>query len=128
MALTKPRRTHETSGAMDSRSMTGPFFEVPSKDIGAEVAAKVALGVAVPGHDRFEHVLPAVRRMDVARTQRALFEVAELVEHEQRMITEYTGGPTGGWSPAYGATARPKCEAAAESGECRGRRDCPDPE
>ena len=30
MALTKPRRTHETSGAMDSRSMTGPFFEVPS--------------------------------------------------------------------------------------------------
>jgi hypothetical protein len=35
MALTKPRRTHETSGAMDSRSMTGPFFEVPlslSKD------------------------------------------------------------------------------------------------
>jgi len=29
MALTKPRRTHETSGAMDSRSMTGPFFEVP---------------------------------------------------------------------------------------------------
>ena len=33
MALTKPRRTHETSGAMDSRSMTGPFFEVPSRDI-----------------------------------------------------------------------------------------------
>jgi hypothetical protein len=30
MALTKPRRTHETSGAMDSRSMTGPFFEVPT--------------------------------------------------------------------------------------------------
>jgi len=29
MAFTKPRRTHETSGAMDSRSMTGPFFEVP---------------------------------------------------------------------------------------------------
>jgi hypothetical protein len=32
MALTKPRRTHETSGAMDSRSMTGPFFEVPKYD------------------------------------------------------------------------------------------------
>ena len=29
MALTKPRRTHETSGVMDSRSITGPFFEVP---------------------------------------------------------------------------------------------------
>ena len=37
--------------------------------IGAEVAAEVALPVA--GHDRFEHVLPAVRRMDVARTQRS---------------------------------------------------------
>ena len=52
--------------------------------IGAEVAAEVALPVA--GHDRFEHVLPAVRRMDVARAQRTAFEVAELVEHEQRMV------------------------------------------
>ena len=52
--------------------------------IGTKVAAKVALPVA--GHDRFEHVPPAIRRMDVARSQRALFEVAELVEHEQRMV------------------------------------------
>src|SRR5258708_7941029 len=52
--------------------------------IGAEVAAEATLPVT--GHDRFEHVLPAVRRMDVARAQRTAFEVAELVEHEQRMI------------------------------------------
>ena len=29
MALTKQRRTHETPGDMDSRSMRGQFFEVP---------------------------------------------------------------------------------------------------
>ena len=29
MAPNKPRRTNETSGAMDSRSLKGPFFEVP---------------------------------------------------------------------------------------------------
>ena len=52
--------------------------------IGAEVAAEVALPVA--GHDRFEHVLPAVRRMNVARAQRRTLQIAELVEHEQRVI------------------------------------------
>lgn len=31
MAPNKPRRTNETSGAMDSRSLKGPFFEVPIK-------------------------------------------------------------------------------------------------
>ncbi len=48
--------------------------------IGAEVAAKLALPIA--RHDRFEQVLPAVRRMDVARAQRGTLQVAELVEHE----------------------------------------------
>ncbi len=52
--------------------------------IGAEVAAEVALPVA--GHDRFEHVLPAVRRMDVARAQCRTLQIAELVEHEQRVV------------------------------------------
>ncbi len=52
--------------------------------IGAEVAAEVALPVA--GHDRFEHVFPAVRRVNVARAQRRTLEITELVEHEQRMI------------------------------------------
>jgi len=38
---------------------------VGERGIGAEVAAQVAF--PVEGHDRFEHVLPADRRMDVAR-------------------------------------------------------------
>ena len=42
MALTKPRRTHETSGAMDSRSMTGPFFEVPMCESDGPVSGEVA--------------------------------------------------------------------------------------
>ena len=29
-APTKPRQTHQPSGSMDGRSLTGPFFEVPS--------------------------------------------------------------------------------------------------
>ena len=52
--------------------------------IGAEVAAKVSLPIA--GHGRCEHVLPAVRRMDVARAQRRTLQIAELVEHEQWMV------------------------------------------
>src|SRR6267142_6188476 len=43
--------------------------------IGAEVAAEVALPVA--GHDRFEHVLPAVRRVNVARAQRRTLQITE---------------------------------------------------
>ena len=31
MAPTKPRRNHETSGAMASASLTDPFFEVPAR-------------------------------------------------------------------------------------------------
>lgn len=57
---------------------------VGKSGIGAEVAAEVALPVA--GHDRFEHVLPAVRRMNVARAQRRTLQINELVEHEQRMV------------------------------------------
>ena len=43
--------------------------------IGAEVAAEATLPVT--GHDRLEHVLLSVRRMDVARAQPTAFEVAE---------------------------------------------------
>jgi hypothetical protein len=52
--------------------------------IGAEVAAEITLPVT--GHDRFEHVLSAVGRMDVALAQRRTLQIAELVEHEQRMV------------------------------------------
>src|SRR5207253_1281327 len=41
----------------------------------------------VTRHDRVEHFLPAVRAVDVAGTQGTAFQIAELIEHEQRMIT-----------------------------------------
>ena len=59
-------------------------LRVRESGIGAEVAALELAPIA--GHDRFEHVLPTVRRMDVARTQRGPFQIAELIEHKQRMI------------------------------------------
>jgi hypothetical protein len=38
--------------------------------------------------DRFEHTLPAVGAVDVAGAQNAAFQVAELVEYEQRMVAD----------------------------------------
>ena len=52
--------------------------------VGAEVAAHLA--VLVTRDHGFEHVLPAARRMNIARTQRAAFQISKLVEDEQRMI------------------------------------------
>ena len=52
--------------------------------IGTEVAALELPPIA--GHDRLNLVLPTVRRMDVARTQHAAFQITELIEHEQRVI------------------------------------------
>src|SRR5215831_18257109 len=40
----------------------------------------------VAGHDGLEHVVPAVSAVHVAGTQSTAFEVAKLVEHEQRVI------------------------------------------
>src|SRR6516164_4086975 len=40
----------------------------------------------VARHDRLEHVVPAVSAVHVAGTQSTAFEVAKLVEHEQRVI------------------------------------------
>jgi hypothetical protein len=37
-------------------------------------------------HDGLEHTLPAIRAVHIAGMQRAAFQVAELVEDEQRMI------------------------------------------
>ena len=53
--------------------------------IGAEVAADVTLAVA--SHDRFKHGSPAVRRMDVARTQRRTLQVAKLVERRNAQMS-----------------------------------------
>src|SRR5262249_56634031 len=35
-------------------------------------------------HDGLEHWLPAVGAVDIAGTQRAAFQITELIEHEQR--------------------------------------------
>src|SRR5499426_3764894 len=40
----------------------------------------------VARHDGLEHVVPAVSAVHVAGTQSTAFEVAKLVEHEQRVI------------------------------------------
>src|SRR5215472_12224842 len=52
-------------------------------------------------HDRVEHILPAVGAVDIAGTQRAAFQITELIEHEQRVITGVgvmaeTGASSGG--------------------------------
>jgi len=52
--------------------------------IGPEIDARDL--AAITDDDRLEHPLPAVRAVHVAGTQRAAFQIAELVEHEQRMI------------------------------------------
>src|SRR5919202_2471584 len=41
----------------------------------------------VTRNHRFQYRAPAVGTMDVARPQRAPFDIAELVEHEQRVVT-----------------------------------------
>jgi hypothetical protein len=52
--------------------------------IGAEVDAK---DLALIAHDdRFEHTLPAVGAVHVAGTQDAALQIAELIEHEQRVV------------------------------------------
>src|SRR5215510_13939389 len=40
----------------------------------------------VARHDRLEHSVPSIGAVNVAGTQSAAFEVAKLVEHEQRVI------------------------------------------
>ena len=52
--------------------------------VGAEIEARDLAPIA--RHDRLQHVLPAVGAVDVAGTQRAAFQITELVEHEQRMV------------------------------------------
>src|SRR3984893_17500026 len=42
---------------------------------------------AIARLDRLQHALPTIGAMDVPGTQRAAFQIAELVEREQRMIT-----------------------------------------
>ena len=56
-----------------------------NRSLGAEVAAKMATPVA--RDNRLQRRSPVIGAMDVAPTQRGLFQITELVEHEQWMIT-----------------------------------------
>jgi len=40
----------------------------------------------IPRHDRLQYCLPSVGAVNIARAQGAAFQIAKLVEHEQRMI------------------------------------------
>src|SRR5664279_5910683 len=40
----------------------------------------------IPRHDRLQNAVPSIGAVNVARAQGAAFQIAELVEHEQRMI------------------------------------------
>src|SRR5262249_2217694 len=53
--------------------------------IGSKIDARDLASIAL--HDRVEHILPAVGAVDIAGTQRGAFQVTELIEHEQRVIT-----------------------------------------
>src|SRR3984893_15296619 len=53
--------------------------------VGAKIKARdLAL---ITRNDRLQHALPTIGAMNVPGTQRALLQIAELVEHKQRMIT-----------------------------------------
>ena len=38
------------------------------------------------GDDRLQHVVPAMGAVDITRTRRTVFQIAEPVEHEQPVI------------------------------------------
>ena len=52
--------------------------------VGAKINARDL--APIPRHDRLKHAVPSIGAVDVARTKRASFQIAELVEHEERMI------------------------------------------
>src|SRR3954447_9748734 len=56
----------------------------------SSVASKIQMlhDAPIPRDHRFQHRAPAVSTVDVARPQCASLDVAELVEHKQRMIAD----------------------------------------
>ena len=53
-------------------------------DVGAEIDARDFSAIA--RHEELQNVVPSVGAVNVTGTQRASFKIAELIEHEQRMI------------------------------------------
>ena len=65
------------------------FEEVVNVWIGeARVSPKINARelAAITRHDRLQHIFPAIGAVDIAGAQGASFQIAELVEDEQRMI------------------------------------------
>ena len=50
-------------------------------------------GSLIAGNDRLEDVFPAIGAVDVSGTKRASLQIAELIEHEERMVTRATKMP-----------------------------------
>ncbi len=53
--------------------------------VGAEIEARNLAAIA--GHDRLQDALPSIGAVNIAGPQGAAFQIAILVEHEERMIT-----------------------------------------
>jgi len=67
------------------------FGEVVDHEIGkAPIDAEIVARELAPKarYYRLEHIPPALCQMDVAGTKLAAFEVAELVQHKQRLIAD----------------------------------------
>ena len=60
-------------------------LRLSERRIGAEVQIDDALAVA--DDHRLQHQSPVIGTVDVPCSQQATLQVAELVEHEQRMVT-----------------------------------------
>jgi hypothetical protein len=60
-------------------------FGLGERGVATEPKRQAALTVA--GDHRLQHRAPAFSAMSIARSQEAALEVAELVEHEQRVVT-----------------------------------------
>ena len=59
-------------------------FGVSETRVGSEINARDF--VSISRHNRLQHALPAVGGVDVAGSQRAAFQIAKLIEQEQRMV------------------------------------------
>ena len=61
-------------------------FGLGERRVGAEVQIDAPL--AVEGDHRLQHQAPILGTVDVACAQEAAFQVAILIEHEERVVTD----------------------------------------
>src|SRR3982074_1847373 len=80
----------------------------------------------IPRHDRLQYCLPSVGAVNIARAQGAAFQIAKVVEHEQRMIAGEAKCPFQALiscSPCVGLTL----ESMSSTIPLGGRRSCTRP-